>query len=325
MVAGLRKPTLEELTEFTLDSYTTLLQYLREIYTITPFCSASKTNVPSLILRHDIDYSIENALRMARIERNLEIKSTYFVLIKCEFYDAFEDKNVADLKEISKLGHEIGLHFEPHQYRFYNQSMKKTFKAEISQLEALLDEKVRSISRHGPWDRDAFASIKGYINANHPFWRSDLFIHESCRAWTPFEGLPILLNSPPRRVQLLIHPDNWQENKVDRMVLFEKLFRLSKYGNSDFKERTKEFWLNDPLVIKYEHALKNLELNRYNEELLANAKSKGYSMNRLNYYKKLIGWHIINSVPGWTIHQAFDKIREDLERKPTEKSKEMVF
>ena len=310
----MRKPTVHDLTEFTTEGYINLLQYLRQVYKIAPFCKISQKNTPYLILRHDVDYSLEAALEMARLEQSLGINSTYFVLASCEVYDLFEEKNAYCLKEISKIGHEIGLHFEPRRYRSYDRSVYETFQIEVQRLESLSGKKVFSIARHNEWDRDPFASIKGYINANHPFWRGDLFVHDSCRAWATVEGLFMLLNNPPRTAQLLVHPDNWLKDKIDRETLIERLFEHLKRKNPALKRRMKRIWLNDPLVLGYESSIKNEKLmHDYDEELGFSSISESSQKKKVGYYKRLVEWYLINSELGWLIHQGLDQIRHNLQ------------
>ena len=66
-----------------------------------------------IILRHDIDFDTSYALEMAKIENKNKIKSTYFFLMRDDYYDLFSDKTYRDLKLIKKLGHEIGIHINP--------------------------------------------------------------------------------------------------------------------------------------------------------------------------------------------------------------------
>jgi hypothetical protein len=57
-------------------------------------------------IRHDVDRFPNNALKMARIENEMGIKTTYyFRIIKSVFVE-----NI--IKEIVSLGHEIGYHYE---------------------------------------------------------------------------------------------------------------------------------------------------------------------------------------------------------------------
>jgi hypothetical protein len=102
--------------DFTLKVYKKLLNSLKKqnysFYTLEDFIkllNSSTTqlfNFPLIILRHDVDRLPENALKMARIEKELRIKSTYFFrTIKSVFKPDI-------IGEIAGLGHEIGYHYE---------------------------------------------------------------------------------------------------------------------------------------------------------------------------------------------------------------------
>ena len=95
--------------DFTLSVYQQLLTAFHEAgYSILSFGDyiADSSNVPCLILRHDVDEKAFNALKMARIEHTLGIRSTFF-------FRMVKQSNVPEvIQEIVKLGHEIGYHYE---------------------------------------------------------------------------------------------------------------------------------------------------------------------------------------------------------------------
>lgn len=289
------------------------MRYLNQIYTTVPFCEIPRKDIPYLILRHDVDVSLSAALKMAQIEKDLGIRSTYFILFSSEFYNIFDGKNANILKQITKFGHEIGLHYDVSQYRFYGRNMNKTLRIQIKLLEHLIGKKVYSIARHGSWDRDPFTVIKGYVNANNPYLLRDLGIHDSCRAWTPLEGLLKLLNNPPRRVQLLIHPENWQDDKIDRETLMERFIQNSKKEILILKKNMRRAWLTDPWVLEYDRSIKN---RNSMQSYVSGGKSEAQFSNRfqqeLDYYNLLIRWYIINTSLGWRIHEILEKIRNIL-------------
>lgn len=307
----MKTPTIEELAEFTLDGYASLLQYLRKIYKIIPLCEVRQQNYPYLILRHDIDYYFPSALIMAQIEKSLGIRSTYLVLLSTPFYNIQEEKNIRILKEISSLDHEIGLHYDPLRYRNSARKANGILDREISRLETLLGKKVYSIARHGPWDRDLFASIRGYINANHPYYRSDLFVHDSCRAWAPLSGLFRLLHNHPRRAQLLVHPDNWQDDKISREQLLDRFFQRSEKEVVELREYTKKMWLTDPLVIEYDRLVASKDFTTDFDE--RNTIGQKLASN-FAYYFAVSRWHLINTSIGWRLHRTLDEIRHALKR-----------
>ena len=66
---------------FSLDHYFEVLEYAKKTHQIVPvkdFYKLKKEN-KFLILRHDIDLSIDIALEMAKLESQHNISSTYFV------------------------------------------------------------------------------------------------------------------------------------------------------------------------------------------------------------------------------------------------------
>lgn len=59
-----------------------------------------------VILRHDVDRSPKNALKIAQIENSLGISGTYYFRITPESY------NLEIMNKILNMGHEIGYHYE---------------------------------------------------------------------------------------------------------------------------------------------------------------------------------------------------------------------
>ena len=100
--------------EFTYASYKNMLHLLREEgYVITDYHECNSYHEEDIvILRHDIDCSIEKAVKMAELENGMGVCSTYFVLVSSEFYNVATKKNAGLLKKIHAMGHQIGLHFD---------------------------------------------------------------------------------------------------------------------------------------------------------------------------------------------------------------------
>ncbi len=94
--------------DFTIDIYTRLLDSLHaggySFQTVENFIRASEDK--AIILRHDVDRIPENALKLAKLEHELGIGSTYYFRAVQESWD--EDI----IKQIAEMGHEIGYHYE---------------------------------------------------------------------------------------------------------------------------------------------------------------------------------------------------------------------
>lgn len=96
--------------DFTLEKYKSLCETIsKSSYTTLTFSQYfSRKNLPEkcILLRHDVDRNIENALKMAKIENQFDLVSTYYCrntkrVFKPEYF-----------KQIASLGHEIGFHYE---------------------------------------------------------------------------------------------------------------------------------------------------------------------------------------------------------------------
>jgi hypothetical protein len=300
---------LKELDDFTLEFYVHLLESLGNVYTIIPFCQAPARKTPYLILRHDIDYSVSAALRFAKIEHAAGVRATYFALFSDSLYDVNNEENSRMVKQIAQLGHEIGLHYFPHDYYKTHGNPEKTLKTQIRLLEQISGQKVITIARHNAWDRDPFANHKGLINANSPYYRGDLYVHDSCRAWSSIQGLISLFSAaPPKRVQLLIHPDNWQTDKVDRRTLLDRLLRNTLKNSSVLRKEFEKYWIYDPVIVQYDRSIRQIKAGFLIEQVNGVEKINPLT-NSAKTYDSLIRWYLINTKIGWNLHKLIGTYR----------------
>ena len=91
---------------FTLSGYRELIEsFLARGYEIKKFADA-QVKEAHLILRHDVDMSLDQALVFSRYEAAEGYRATYFVLLCSEFYNAFTAKNIGIISEIAGMGHD---------------------------------------------------------------------------------------------------------------------------------------------------------------------------------------------------------------------------
>jgi len=63
-----------------------------------------------LFLRHDVDLSLDAALRMAELEAGAGARATYFLMTESVFYNLASKEGAAATERLRELGHRIGLH-----------------------------------------------------------------------------------------------------------------------------------------------------------------------------------------------------------------------
>jgi hypothetical protein len=94
---------------FDLAHYAELLDAAQQGgYRFTTFDTEPRTG--DLLLRHDIDMSLEAALTMAELEAQKGIVATYFLMTQSEFYNLDAPSGVHAIARLRELGHRIALH-----------------------------------------------------------------------------------------------------------------------------------------------------------------------------------------------------------------------
>ena len=151
---------------------------------IIPTGESLHTDTPHVGLRHDCDWSIENAYAMARLEAEAEVRSAYFLLhpdgyVQKQNYFGWIDGNTLiidpHLFEYAKmfidLGHEIGLHNDLITLALY---LKLDPAILLEQIVASFHSRgidLKGIVAHG----NRLCRTVGYVNYQ---------LFEDCREWS---------------------------------------------------------------------------------------------------------------------------------------------
>ena len=77
-------------------------------YRFAPFEGAPQEG--TVLLRHDVDLSLDAALRMAELEHAAGAAATYFLMTESVFYNLDSKEGVAAIAHLRELGHRVGLH-----------------------------------------------------------------------------------------------------------------------------------------------------------------------------------------------------------------------
>ncbi len=107
------------MSEFTPLHYVeTIEKYMDHGYHISPVSDYFKERIfdKQILLRHDVDLSLDYALDMALLEKDHGIKSTYYILLHSNLYNAMSPEGTEKVREIRRAGHEIGLHVDTRYY-----------------------------------------------------------------------------------------------------------------------------------------------------------------------------------------------------------------
>ena len=252
-------------------------------------CSLDIVNIfekseSTCFLRHDIDFSPLNALRMAELEYELGVQSTYTVLLSGQFYNPFEKENRKLLKQILGFGHEIGLHFDVSIYDIKKEDILiNHLTKEASTLENLLETKISMFSFHNTTEFSMSCrefKYCGLINAYSDFFQDEVeYISDSNGYWR-FRSWIELLQEKHKVIHILTHPIWWLPNNnyppfetIMKIIIERTDLCISEYINifEGQNLRTNYSYLTD-LMAKH---------NKTNESEILNSYAKSPDLLRL--------------------------------------------
>lgn len=163
------------------------------------------------ILRHDVDLSISKAVELAEFEANraVPVKSTFFILLRSDFYNPATLSNVLRLQRILGLGHEIGLHFDEKSYSDgCENGIIERVQSEIETLQKILERPVRTVSMHRPSAKTLESNYR-FDNAlntySSVFFREFKYLSDSRMNWREDPIAAVKSNQYPR-LQIVTHP-----------------------------------------------------------------------------------------------------------------------
>jgi hypothetical protein len=245
------------LNEFTYEAYRQLLDLARANNRNLRFGDLPADGHASryFILRHDIDFSPDAALRMAEFESRLGVRASYFLLLSSSFYNLLSAEYCAVPRQLIGLGHEVGLHYDLACYDVI--SPGRPLDVLLNQADALSQlcgERVKSIAMHNPsvYGADVFQNVRQFINAYDPrYTREIAYFSDSCGAWRN-ETAATLQGDLPSHFQLLIHPIFWDQEPGDRWTRMSALVDRHVELVRQSAAATRALWARHPGVVQHD-------------------------------------------------------------------------
>ena len=161
----------------------------------------------TVVLRHDIDFSLDAALSIARLDKKLEISSSFFFMLSSNMYNLTSSFSRDKVFEIAEMGHRISLHFDPTAHI----DVDAGFVLEKSLFENLFNVELDIVSLHRP-GKFLDNNNRKLFNVEHTYedkyFKNMVYLSDSagkdCRMkWTQALNESVEANFP---IQLLLHP-----------------------------------------------------------------------------------------------------------------------
>jgi hypothetical protein len=143
----------------------------------------------TILLRHDVDLSLDATLQMAELEAAAGARATYFLMTRSVFYNLASPEGEQAIARLRELGHRVGLH--------------------AVWPRADLDERFDPVvAWHNPDPEFMREPVDGVVNVMEAPW-ADVYRSDSNQHWR--QGCPHeeLAAGAFERLQLLTHPEIW--------------------------------------------------------------------------------------------------------------------
>jgi len=206
---------LSDSQDFTEENYSYLLRLAAERYRFVQYHDFLSAEVPAVVWRHDVDFSVHRSLSLAKIEKESGISSTFFFQLGSAFYNVFEPSVTERIKRILELEHHVGLHFDPTIYSISERrDLERFLLYEREILEGLLGIKIEVFSFHNPTpeilENDDY-TIAGMINTYAREFREHAgYCSDSNGYWRHERLEDVLKSGIHHKLQVLTHPAWWQ-------------------------------------------------------------------------------------------------------------------
>lgn len=100
------------LRHFSLENYKSIIfSFLENGYQIVPLGAEAKNSGKILYLRHDVDFSLDLAIKLAEVNYQLGVKGCFFLMVRSSLYNLVEETSQEYIKSLKILDQTLGLHF----------------------------------------------------------------------------------------------------------------------------------------------------------------------------------------------------------------------
>lgn len=238
------------ITDFTYESYRGLIKIIQESgYQFADYHNNEGLERPC-ILRHDVDNDLHAALRIAQIESELGITSTFFVLLRTDFYNVFSGSSGLQLHEIMSMGHEVGLHFDECAIEYSD--VKAAIIDEMQILSKVTDAPVTCVSMHRPSEQtlNADMQITGIENSYcRKYFSEYKYLSDSRMNWRE-DVERIVSERLYDKLQILTHAfwySEKQESMKEKILRFLSRAKLDRYHScfENFRDLNSVITLED--------------------------------------------------------------------------------
>lgn len=211
---------------FSYDDYREIIRIIKSTGRYTDYKHAIERD-KFVIMRHDVEYSVERAYDLAKVEESMDFTSTFFFQWTNNSYNLLSRRNMDMIRDMHERGQTIGLHYALNGLTDMQQARKQIVK-EMDMLSEMCGFKIDTFSVHRPSNdilreniklpnilnayQDEFFTFAEEVNESTPV--AVKYLSDANHIWR--YGYPDEANiSGYDKVQILVHPFAWHKKGYD--------------------------------------------------------------------------------------------------------------
>jgi hypothetical protein len=170
---------------------------------------------PNIFVRHDVDADLGAAIAMARLEREVDVRSSYYLMPCSQYYNLFGPEGREAVRVLQESGHLLALHCDLDQPRDAELADDEILEV-VERDFALVDRFYpglfeRDVSFHVPPKSVLWRDIPGVHNAYGPDWRDRYY--SDARGRFDYGDPEDHADGEP--IQVNLHPEHWMWKNGD--------------------------------------------------------------------------------------------------------------
>lgn len=237
---------------FSYDEYLSIIDNIKKTNEIKDYREIDDSTYEFVVIRHDVEISVERAYEMAKLESDIcSINTSYFFQLRNNGYNILSKHNLDLIREICVMGHSIGLHVHLGDLEDI-QNIKEYIIKDVETLQNYIKIPIDRFSIHRPSKQVLKLNLKidGLINTysdkyfcyveNGDFSNVNIkYFADSWHRWAyGYPGEEDLKKY--KKIQLLTHPFSWTKKGYDcdsnfKILIDEKLQTIIETIDSDVR------------------------------------------------------------------------------------------